>query len=432
MKTLFKNAEIINFIDGKINVIHNGYLSVEGQYIDYVGNNLPQGEFDIIKDMKGSILIPGIYNCHTHSPMVLLRGVGSDLSLDKWLFEKVFPVEDRLTAEDIEAGSYLALMEMVSSGTVSFSDMYFEPERTVEAVGKAGLKANISRPVQCFEQGENPVDSSRIKQSLSLYDSCNGAFDERILVDFCVHAEYTCDEKTVRYYSELCNERKGNMHIHLSETVKEHEECIKKYGKTPTEWFSSLGAFNSRAFAAHCVTLTDSDMDILKEHNVSVVHNPTSNMKLGSGFANVERLFEKGINVTLGTDGAASNNNLDMLEEMHIASIIHNGFLQDATVMKAEKIIKMATLNGALLQGREKSGNLLPGFKADIVAIATDKPNMIPCLDAPALVVYSAGRSDVCMTMCDGKILYENGEYLTIDKEKVYFNVKKAVERLYN
>ena len=432
MKTLYKNSSIINFVDGKLNVIKNGYLATDGEYITYVGKEEPKEDFDYVKDMSGTVIMPGIYNCHTHSPMTLLRGVGSDLPLDKWLFEKVFPIEDKLTAEDIEAGSYLALMEMVSSGTVSFSDMYFEPQVTSEAVGKTGLKANISRPVQCFAPTEKPSDSYRIKQSLELFDNYNKSFDGRVLIDFCIHAEYTCDEKTTRYYSALCNERKGNMHIHLSETAKEHKECIEKYGKTPTEWFSSLGAFDSRAFAAHCVELTENDMDIIKEKGVSIVHNPTSNMKLGSGFAPVEKFLSKGINVTIGTDGTASNNNLDMLEEMHMASVIHNGFMRDATVMNAEKIIKMATVNGASLQGRENCGNLLPGFRADFIALSLDSPNMFPCLDEAALVVYSAGRSDVIMTVVDGKAVYEKGEFLTIDKERVYYNVRKTVERLYN
>lgn len=432
MKTLFKNARIINFIDGKINVIKNGYLLVDGEYISYVGEEEPKGEFDLVKDMRGNILMPGLYNCHTHSPMSLLRGVGSDLPLDKWLFEKVFPIEDKLTADDIEAGSYLALMEMVSSGTVSFSDMYFEPERTCEAVGKVGLKANISRPVQCFDPTEDPKNSTRILQSESLLSNYNNAFSGRILIDFCIHAEYTCDEKTTRFYSDICREKKGNMHIHISETEKEHLECIAKYGKTPTKWFYDLGAFDSRAFAAHCIWLSEEDMDIMKACDVSIVHNPTSNMKLGSGFAPITRFIEKGINVTLGTDGCASNNNLDMLEEMHIASIVHKGFLRDATVFSADEVLKTATLNGAYLQGRPDCGNLLPGFKADIIAISLDNPNMRPCLDEAGLVVYSAGRNDVYFTMVDGKILYENGEYLTIDKEKVYYSVKKAVERLYN
>ncbi len=431
MKSLYKNATILNFDADELNVIKDGFLATDGEYITYAGDVRPEGEFDYEKDMSGKIIMPGIYNCHTHSPMTLLRGVGSDLPLDKWLFEKVFPIEDKLTADDIEAGTCLALMEMVSSGTISFSDMYFEPERTCEAVGKAGLKANISRPVQCFDPAELPQDSYRIKQSLDLFDNYNKSFDGRILIDFCIHAEYTCDEKTTRYYSALCNERKGNMHIHLSETLKEHNECIAKYKKTPSQWFSSLGAFDSRAFAAHCVALSECDMELLAEKGVSVVHNPTSNMKLGSGFADVEKLISKGINVTLGTDGAASNNNLDMIEEMHLASVIHNGYARNATIMGASSVIRMATINGALLQGREGCGNLKPGCKADFVVFDTDKPNMLPCLDPVALVVYSAGRGDVYMTVCDGRILYENGEYKTIDKEKVYFDVRKAVERLY-
>ncbi len=431
MKTLYKNASVINFVDGRLNVIKNGFLSVNDDIIEYVGNENPEEAFDSVKDMTGTIIMPGIYNCHTHSPMTLLRGVGSDLPLDKWLFEKVFPVEDKLTAEDIEAGSYLALLEMISSGTVSFSDMYFEPARTCEAVGRSGLRANISRPVQCFDPTERPEDSYRIKQSLDLFENYNKAFDSRILVDFCIHAEYTCDEKTTRYYSELCKEKQGNMHIHISETLKEHNECIAKYNMTPTAWFESLGAFDSRSFAAHCVFLSEEDMEIFKKHNISVVHNPTSNMKLGSGFAPIEEFILKGINVALGTDGAASNNNLDMLEEMHIASVIHNGYYRDATIMSAEKILKMATVNGAMLQGRENCGNILPGYKADFIAISTDAPNMIPCLDEAALVVYSAGRSDVAMTVVDGKVLYEKGEFLTLDKERIYYDVKKAVSHLY-
>lgn len=431
MKTLLKNATLINFIDGKVNITENCNIGIDGEYISFVGTGIPEDKYESVKDMRGSILIPGLYNCHTHSPMTLLRGIGSDLPLDKWLFEKVFPVEDKLTAEDIEAASYLALMEMVSSGTVSFSDMYFEPERTCEAVGNVGIKANISRPVQCFDPSENPEDSTRIKQSISLYDNYHKSFADRVLVDFCIHAEYTCDEKTTAYYSELCNVRSGNMHIHLSETDKEHIACIEKYGKTPAEWFCSLGAFDSMAFAAHCVALTDEDIAILREKNVSIVHNPTSNMKLGSGFAPVEKFISNNINVTLGTDGTASNNNLDMFEEMHLAAVIHNGYMKDATAMNAEKVLKLATVNGALLQGREKCGNILPGYKADIVAISTDKPNMVPCLDPLSLVVYSAGRSDVSMTMCDGKIIYENGEFFTIDKERVYFDIAASVKRLY-
>lgn len=432
MKTLFKNARIINFVDGKLNIIKNGYLAVDGDVISYVGTELPEGDFNRVKDMEGKILMPGIYNCHTHSPMVLLRGVGSDLPLDKWLFGEVIPIEDKLTAEEIRAASDLAMMEMISGGTVSFSDMYFEPGQTAESAAKAGLRANICRPVQSFDPNEKPEDSFRLKEAGELYDKYNGFAEGRIMIDFCIHAEYTCTEIIARAASELCHEKGANMHIHLSETAKEQKECIDKYGVTPAKWFENLGLFENKVFAAHCVVLTDDDALILKNHGASIVHNPSSNMKLGSGFAPVQKYIDMGINVALGTDGAASNNNLSMPEEMHLASIIHNGYNNDATIMNSETILKMATVNGAKLQNREKCGNLLPGYKADIVAFSLDAPHMQPCLDEAALIVYSAGTSDVCMNMVDGKIIYENGVYFTVDTEKTYYNFKKAVEKLYN
>ncbi|HCT15983.1 MAG TPA: amidohydrolase, partial [Ruminococcaceae bacterium] len=355
MKILFKNADIL-LKDEKFDVLENAFLAVDGDKISYIGSEEPADNFDEIKDMSGKMLIPGLINCHNHCPMVLLRGVGSDLPLQQWLFDTVFPIEDKLTAEEINAGSELALLEMISGGTVSFSDMYFEPEMTIEAVARSGMKANITRPVQSFDSSETPDQSYRMKEAIELYDKYNDSFDGRVLIDFCIHAEYTCTETIARAFIEKVNERKGNLHIHLSETKKEHDECVAKYGKTPAEWFDSLGGFDSSAFAAHCVWLTDSDMELFRRKNVNVVHNPTSNMKLASGFAPVQRMLDMGINVALGTDGASSNNNLDMLEEMHIASIIHNGYNLDATVMNADTVLRMATVNGAKVQRRENCG----------------------------------------------------------------------------
>lgn len=430
MKILFKNADILVKEDN-FKVISNAYLAVDGDKISYVGTEKPMGEFDEIKDMNGKILMPGLINCHNHCPMVLLRGIGSDLPLQQWLFDTVFPIEDKLTAEEIEAGSELALLEMISGGTVSFSDMYFEPETTIRAVAESGMKANITRPVQSFDPNETPEQSYRMKEAIELYDRYNNTFDGRVLIDFCIHAEYTCTETIARAFIEKVNERNGNLHIHLSETKKEHEECIQRCGKTPAEWFDSLGGFDSSAFAAHCVWLSESDMELFRRKGVSVVHNATSNMKLASGFAPIQRMLDMGINVALGTDGASSNNNLDMFEEMHIASIIHNGYTLDATVMNADTVLNMATANGARVQRRENCGELKVGNKADIIAVSLDSPHMVPALDKKALLTYSAQSSDVTMTMVDGKVLYENGEYKTLDKEKIYFDINRAVEKLY-
>ena len=432
MKTLFTNCAILAWADDGFHVIKNGCLGVDGDTIRYVGETVPADAYDVIKDMTGRILMPGLYNCHTHSPMVLLRGVGSDLPLEQWLFGEVCPIEDKLTPEDIEAGSDLALMEMLAGGTVSFSDMYFSPERTAQAVARAGMKANLNRPVQAFDPNDRPEDSYRIKEAQALYEQYNGYADGRVLIDWCIHAEYTCNEAVTRYLADLCRAVNGNLHIHLSETEKEHQNCKEKYGKTPAEWFASLGAFDSGAFAAHCVTLEDGDIDILKRYGVSVVHNPASNLKLGSGIAPIQKFIDRGLNVALGTDGAASNNNLNLFEEMHLAALVNNGELRDATLMNAATVLRMATVNGAKVQRRKGCGKLAVGCKADVIAVDTDKPHMTPCLDIPALLVYSAQGSDVCMTMCDGQILYENGEYKTIDAEKTYYNVRKTVERLYN
>ena len=221
------------------------------------------------------------------------------------------------------------------------------------------------------------------------------------------------------------------MHLHLSETEKEQRECLEKYGKTPAQWFRDLGTFDSPAYAAHCVAVTEGDLEILLEKGVSVVHNPTSNMKLGSGFAPVQRMLDLGVNVALGTDGAASNNNLNLMEELHLAAVIHNGYHRDPTLLKPARLLAMATRNGARLQGREDTGSLETGKKADIIALDLDRPHLYPNLDTMALAVYAAQGSDVVMTMVDGRILYENGEFLTLDKDRILHGARAAVKRLY-
>ncbi len=431
MKTLYRHADLLLNENGRFRVLKDAFLGVDGERISHIGDTAPDAPYDVQKDMTDKLILPGLYNCHTHAAMVLLRGVGSGLPLDKWLFGSVVPIEDKLTSETIRIGTELAMLEMISGGTVSFSDMYFYPEVSAEAVLRAGMKANLNRPVQDFSFDDPEVARRRVRESLELYNAYNGAGNGRLLVDFSIHAEYTCNEKTAAAYSAMCAERRGNMHIHLSETEKEHAECKAKYGKTPARWFADLGAFDSRAFAAHCVALEDDDMALLKEKGVSVVHNPTSNLKLGSGFARIPEMIDRGLNVCLGTDGAASNNNLNMFEEMHLAALIHNGRLRDATVMTSDTVLQMATANGAALQGRPDCGTIAVGNKADFIAVDTDRPHMMPQLDIPALLVYSASAADVCLTVCDGKVLYENGEYLTLDREKIAYEVKSAEAQLY-
>ena len=429
---LFKNAGILATEGNGFKFIENGYLGVEGKIIDYIGTEEPKKRYKEERNAKGIILAPGFVNCHGHSAMTLLRGVGSDLPLDDWL-HVMWPVEDRMNEDDLRCGMELAIMEMLSSGTTSFTDMYLMPWAVADTIGKSGIKANFSRVMQAFqEMDDSDYDSYyRVKETEDLVSAFHNSYSERLKVDYAIHAEYTCKPLVVRRYSEDCLKKGLKMQIHLSETKKEHLECIEKYGKTPTEWFNDLGCFENPTLAAHCVWVEDNDMDILNEKGVTVVHNPTSNLKLGSGFAPIPEMIKKGVNVALGTDGAASNNNLNFMEEIHLASIIHNGRLGDPTVMNPNTVLRMATINGAKAQGREDTGSLEVGKKADIVAFDVNKPHLTPNLNPEALLVYSAQGSDVCMTMVDGKILYEKGEFKTIDKDRVFYEVKKSIGRLY-
>lgn len=431
MKQLLKHCGILAAQEQGFRFLEDAFLGIDGDTIDYIGTERPQGAYDQEKDLSGRLLLPGLINCHGHSPMVLLRGVGSDLPLQEWLFEKMMPIEDRLTAEDIQAGNNLALLEMIATGTTSYSDMYFEPHTAAENAIACGIKANLSRPVQCFNKEETYEENFRVKESLQLFRDYHGAAEGRVRIDFAIHAEYTCFEHIVRPYSAACKELGGRMQVHISETKKEHDECVEKYGKTPARWFYDLGTFDSPTAAAHCVFVTEEDMALLLEKGVSVIHNPTSNMKLGSGFAPIQRMLDLGLNVTLGTDGAASNNNLNLMEELHLAAVLHNGYHRDPTILKPAQLLTMATRNGAKLQGREDTGALEVGKKADIIALDMTKPHLYPNLDPMALAVYSAQGADVVMTMVDGRILYENGEFLTLDADRILHEAKAAVKRLY-
>lgn len=428
MKQLLKNAWIYT----PQGVLKGGFVAIDGAVITAVGTARPEGAFDCEKDMSGRLLLPGLVNAHTHAAMTLLRGVGSGLPLQRWLTEQVFPVEARLTAEEIRIGTELALLEMLACGTTSFSDMYFFPWEAAELAAQCGIKANVCYPVQSFDPAESYEKNESARKLVELYAGWHNAADGRIRVDGCLHAEYTCNPHVAAGTAAWCRENGVRMHIHLSETSAEHQGCIERYGKTPGHWMNDLGVFDVPCAAAHCVWLTEEDRALLREKGVSVIHCPSSNMKLGSGFAPIPTLLEEGVNVALGTDGAASNNNLNMLEELHLAALLHNGYQHDAARMQPEQALDMATINGARLQGRSNTGAIEVGKRADLFAIDLDRPHLIPHLDTAGLAVYSAQAADVCMTMVDGRVLYENGEYLTLDRERIMHEACAAAQRLYH
>ncbi len=429
MSVLFKNARILTTENGAFKVLDGAFLGVDGKFIDYIGTNRPSSVYDSEKDMSGRLLMPGLVNCHTHTAMNLLRGLGNDLPLMDWL-HMLWPIEDSMRDEDFTSGMEMCILEMIAGGTTSFSDMYWRPMITQKVVGESGIKADLTRVVMGGDEKTDYLTYPKRTESLEFFRDFDGAYDGRLHVDWCVHAEYTIDTAFAERWAQEIQSLGGRLHIHLSETRSEHDECVRKRGKTPARWFYDLGFFNVPTYAAHCVWVTEDDMDLMLEKGVIPVHNPTSNLKLGSGFAPVPRMIGKGFHVALGTDGSASNNNVNMFEEMHLASIIHNGLHNDPTIMNPETVIRMATLNGALAQGRPDTGSLEVGKKADIIAINLDAPHLVPDYDTPALVTYSAQASDVVMTMVDGKVLYENGQFLTMDRERIFHDFRKSCEYL--
>lgn len=431
MSILFTHADLLLRTEQGYETLHDACLGVAGGRIDYLGAPRPKRAYETEKDMSGKLLMPGLVNCHTHTSMVLLRGIGAGLPLQEWLFGAVFPIETRLTAEDIAAASRYAMLEMLRGGTTSFTDMYFFPRETAKAVIESGMRARINRLVQCFDDAQRPEDNPMIPESLALFEEFDGAADGRLGVDFCIHAEYTCKPQTVRYYSALAKERGVRMHLHLAETEREVAECRARWGKSPAAWFAELGTFDVPTNAAHCVWLDEEDIELLRAHGVTAVHNPTSNLKLGSGFAPVRELLDAGVNVALGTDGTASNNNLNLFEEMHLAAVMHAGYHRDPTRISAAEVLDMATVNGARAQGDADRGVLAVGQRADVIALDLSAIHLYPNFDTPALLTCAAQADDVCMTMVDGRILYENGAYLTLDEEKIRAEMRAAVKRLY-
>ncbi len=428
MSLLLSNALILQ---GEDFLSVRGFLGIRGTVIDYIGEARPEAAYDAEKDMQGAILIPGLVNAHGHAAMTLLRGIGSGLPLGRWLEDAVFPVEDRLTPDIVRAGNALALLEMTACGTTSFTDMYNDPDVMVEQCLDCGMKVNIGRPFLCFDPEEKLEDSFRAQAAFALFEKYHMAGEGRVRIEFPIHAEYTNKSEPVRAFSSEVKKRGGRIHLHLSETQAEVDSCRKKYGQTPPLFFASRGTFGNPTYAAHCVHLSDSDLQILKQYKVVPVHCPSSNMKLASGIAPVKRWIDEGLSPALGTDGCASNNNLNMFEEMHLAALLAKTVTGDATALNAREVLAMATRNGAAAQGRDDTGVLEVGKKADICAVSVKAPHMYPMLDPADLLVYSAQGSDVCMTVADGKVLYEGGKWLTLDRERILAEAEKAVAALY-
>ncbi len=423
---LFKN---ISIIDEKLNIQNHMYVGVKGDKIEYIGSEIPQENYGEEYDGKGKILSSGFVNLHTHSPMTLLRGYAENLPLDRWLNEKVFPFEDRLNCDRAYYGTMLSIAEMLSSGTTSFSDMYFFGDGVMRAVIDSKAKTNFSRSLVSFD--DSPMEQSeRFQESVYLTNNYHNTQNGKIKIDLCLHAEYTNNIAFIEQFGDYVRNNNQLVQIHLSETKAEHESCKAKYGKTPARLFYDAGAMDKPTVFAHCVWVEDSDLELFLEKNATVAHCPASNLKLGSGVCDTYRMIQKGVNVGIGTDSAASNNGLDIMREMYLAALLPKGMNNKADIVTPQDIYKMATVNGYKAQGRADCGAIKVGNKADLIVLDMTTPNMYPDFDILNNIVYSVNKSNVVLTMVDGEVLYKNGEFTTIDVERMGYEVSKLVRQV--
>ena len=430
MSTLFSGVTAV-LMDGGHTILKNAYVTVDKGVITSVSAGKPDGIFDTVIEGQGKVLMPGFVNCHTHVPMTLMRGYAGGHDLQTWLNDYIFPAEAKLDGRAVRAGTALALAELISCGVTCFADMYYFCDEIIEETLAAGLSANIARGITAFTRDFDFKTYPATQELRALTTKWNGCNNGQIKVDACIHGEYTSYPAVWQSVADYAASEGLGMHVHLSETKSEHEECVSRNGMTPAATFEKYGLWNTRAIAAHCVWTTPEDWAILARRGVTAVHNPYSNLKLGSGIAPIPAMKKAGVNIALGTDGVSSNNSHDMFEEMKLASVLHNGVSHDPMALTQWDALSMATASGAKALGRN-TGRIAVGCDADLILLDFDHPNLVPCHDVAANLVYAANKSDVVLTMARGEILYRDGEYFTIDLEKVRHEVDTyAVPKLF-
>ena len=423
---LIKNALILkpNFENKKQSLL------IKDDLIAEIADEIDEGKAGKIIDAEGKILLPGLINTHTHLSMTLFRGLADDLSLDSWLNDHIWPMEANLNGDYCYIGALLGAVELIKSGTTTFSDMYFYMEDVARAVDDAGIRAVLSYGMIDFGDAERR--ENEIKENLALFNACNGMADGRIKVFLGPHSPYTASEELLVKVRELADEYNMGIHIHVSETQKEINDSMEERGIRPFEYLEKIGLLGPDVVAAHCVWLSDEEIEIIKKHDVKVSHNPCSNMKLASGVAPVSKLMEKGVCVSIGTDGASSNNNLDLIEELKTASLLQKVSTLDPKVLSSDEAIQMATIRGAEALGLDSQiGSIEVGKKADLILIDTNAANMTPDSSNITLnIVYSANGSNVDTTICNGKILMENKKLTVLDEDEIFAKAKQAIKEL--
>ena len=424
---LIKNAFILNPNDSEEK---KQSLLIENDIISEISDDIDESNVDKIIDAEGKILLPGFINTHTHLSMTLFRGLADDLSLDSWLNDHIWPMEANLNGDYCYIGALLGAVELIKSGTTTFSDMYFYMEDVARAVDEAGIRAVLSYGMIDF--GDAEKRQAEIKENMTLFENCNGMADGRIKVFFGPHSPYTASEELLVKVRQLADEYNMGIHIHVSETQKEIDDITAEKGLRPFEYLDKIGFLGPDVVAAHSVWLSDEEIEIIRKNGVKVSHNPCSNMKLASGIAPVSKLIENGVCVSIGTDGASSNNNLDLIEELKTASLLQKVSTLDPNVLNSREAIAMGTIKGAEALGlSDEIGSIEVGKKADIILIDTNSANMVP--DSSTLtsnIIYSANGSNVDTTICNGRILMENKKLTVLDEQEIYDRARQAIKNL--
>ncbi|MGG4551112.1 amidohydrolase [Paenibacillus humicus] len=407
----------------------NGYMLVEDDLITYIGSERPEGSENAeVMDGKGLLFLPGLINTHGHAAMSLLRGYGDDMVLQKWLQEKMWPMEAKFTGNDVYWGTALSVLEMIKGGTTTFLDMYDHMDKVAQVTEESGIRGVLMRGAIGLCPPD--VQKQKLDEAVAFARNWHGKADGRITAMISPHAPYTCPPDYIEQFVQAAHDLDLPMHTHMSETQAEVEQNVADYGARPVEHLLKLGMFSRPTLLAHGVHLTDEEIEVLADHKVAISHNPGSNLKLASGVARVPELLKAGVTVSLGTDGAASNNNLDMFEEIRLAALIHKGVSGDPTAVPALEALRMGTEYGAQSVFLNNTGKLAAGMKADFIALNTEQAHFVPRTDYVSHVVYSAGPKDVEHVWVDGKQIVKHGACLTLDEERIRHEAQAAFEGL--
>lgn len=423
MKTLIKNAAVYH--DGQVDEGKN--ILIDGKRIAGFPETADGVPYDEIIDGKGMLALPGLVNTHTHVAMTLFRSYADDLALMDWLQNMIWPAEAHLDDDIVYWGSMLAFAEMIRGGTTAFCDMYMFMDSCAQAAEAAGIRGNIARGLA----GVTPNGMKALEENVELYRKWNNGADGRIRVMLGPHAPYTCPPDYLKKVRDTAEQYGIPIHIHLSETKGEVDTCREKFGVTPIALMNQIGLFDVPTLAAHCVHVTEDDIAIMAEKQVRVAHNPGSNLKLASGIAPVPAMRKAGVVVGLGTDGASSNNKLDMFAEMRLAALIHKAALLDPFAIKAEEALQMGTKDGAMCLGYDDLGELKEGYLADLILVDRSGWHWKPRFNSISLAIYAGNSMDVDTVMVNGKVLMRHKELLTIDTEKLDYEVQRVTDKLY-